>query len=110
MLVKVFIKRHIKEGKDMEVFAFLKKLRINAMNQDGYISGETLISTNNHQKILVISIWQSLENWIRWKESEERKSIDALLEELQVDPTEYESYVISKYRLSVKEGFPDFPG
>ena len=47
MAVKVFIKRHIKEGKTKEVFALLKKHRIGAMNQKGYVTGETLMSYNN---------------------------------------------------------------
>ena len=33
MLVKIFIKRNIKEGKEKEVFALIKKLRFEAMNQ-----------------------------------------------------------------------------
>jgi hypothetical protein len=44
MIVKVMIKRKIKEGKAREVFALLNKFRADAMNQKGYISGETLIS------------------------------------------------------------------
>ncbi len=111
MLVKIFIRRHIKEGKDKEVFALLKKLRFNAMNYAGYISGETLISTEDHQEIMVISTWHSMEKWASWKESEGRKVLDAQLEELQEEPTEYEPYVFSKYRLSVQTGLhkPNFP-
>jgi heme-degrading monooxygenase HmoA len=111
MLVKIFIRRHIKAGKDKEVFALLKKLRFNAMSHAGYISGETLISTEEPQEIMVISTWHSMEKWSSWKESEGRKALDAQLEELQEEPTEYEPYVFSKYRLSVQTGFqdPDVP-
>ena len=77
MLVKVFIKRNIKEGKEKEVFALIKKLRFKAMNQEGYISGENLVSTNDPQELMVVSTWQSIENWTKWKESDERKNIDA---------------------------------
>ncbi len=110
MLVKVFIKRQIKKGKEMEAFTLLKKLRFKAMDQEGYISGETLISSDDPQKIQVISTWQGRENWNSWKENEDRKKIDAQLEESQVEPTSYEPFVFSKYRISVQKGFPDFPG
>ncbi len=111
MLVKIFIRRHIKAGKDKEVFALLKKLRFNAMNHSGYISGETLISTEDPQEIMVISTWHSMEKWSNWKESEGRKALDLQLKELQEGPTEYEPYVFSKYRLSVQTGLkkPVFP-
>ena len=107
MIVKVIIKRHIKEGKEKEVFSLLKKIRFNAMNHEGYISGETLIRTEDSHKILVLSTWQSLENWQKWVDSKGRKALDAKLEELQLEPTSYEPYVFSKYRISVKEKFPE---
>ncbi len=110
MLVKVFIKRRVTEENNAEFIGLLKKLRFKAMDQKGYISGETLVSTGDFKQVMVVSTWQSLEHWNTWKESEERKKIDTLLEELQTEPTEYEPYVFNKYRLSVKEGFPDFKG
>ena len=111
MLVKIFIRRRIKEGKDKEAFMLLKKIRFNAMNHEGYISGETLISAEDPQEVMVVSTWHSMEKWASWKESEGRKGLDAKLEELQEEPTEYEPFVFSKYRLSVQTGFqdPDIP-
>jgi hypothetical protein len=44
MIVKVMIRRKIQEGKAREVFALLNKFRSDAMNQKGYISGETLVN------------------------------------------------------------------
>jgi len=110
MIVKVFIKRHFKEGNDTEAFNLLKKIRLKAMEYEGYISGDTLVNTNDPQEIMVISTWQSMDNWNTWKKSEDRKNIDTLLEVLQTTPTLYESFVFSKYRLSAKTGFADHPG
>ncbi|MCP4691763.1 MAG: hypothetical protein GY859_27195 [Desulfobacterales bacterium] len=107
MLVKVFIKRRIKSGKEMEVFSLLKKLRFNAMNQEGYISGESLVSAEDAQSVMVISTWQSRENWEAWKGDGKRKELDVRLEELQESPTEYESFVFSKYWISAQKGFPE---
>jgi heme-degrading monooxygenase HmoA len=108
MLIRVFIKRQIKEGKEMESFALVRKLRSVAMEQEGYISGETLVSTEAPRRIMVTSTWQSLENWTSWKESEERKKIDSRLEELQETSTVYDPYVFSKYRISVQKDFKDY--
>ncbi len=107
MLVKVFIKRQIQSGKEMDVFTLLKKLRLNAMNQEGYISGETLVSSENAQTVVVISTWQTMENWIAWKDDEARIELEARLEEFQESPTEYEPFVFSKYWISVQKGFPE---
>jgi hypothetical protein len=44
VVVKVLISRVCQENKIKEVLALLKILRIKAMDQAGYISGETLIN------------------------------------------------------------------
>jgi heme-degrading monooxygenase HmoA len=97
MIVKVMIKRKIKEGKAREVFALLNKFRSQAMNQKGYVSGETLINHDNPREILVISMWQDMENWIRWREDAERKANESLLERWLEEPTVYQSYVFSTH-------------
>lgn len=110
MLVKVYIKRQFKEGSDKEAFSLLKKIRSAAIRHEGYISGETLVSTEDFNVIMVVSTWQSLDEWNSWKSSEERKVIDDQLEKLQTSPTKYESFVFSKHRLSVKTDFQEFRG
>lgn len=97
MIVKVMIKRKIKEGKAREVFALLNKFRSEAMNQKGYISGETLINYDNPREILVIGMWQDMDNWLKWRENPERKANENLLERWLEEPTVYESYVFSTY-------------
>jgi len=97
MVVKVLIRRKIKEGKTREVFALLNKFRSDAMNQKGYISGETLINHDDPQEILVISMWQSMENWMMWRENSERIANERLLEQWLEDPAEYQTYVLGTY-------------
>ena len=108
MLVRVFIKRHMKEGNEREFFALIRKMRAIATEQEGYISGETLVSLEEPRKMMVTSSWESIEDWLKWKESEKRKSIDTRLEELQETPTLYDPFVLSKYRISVQKGFKDY--
>ena len=97
MAVKVLIKRRFKEGKAKEVFALLNKFRAEAMSQTGYITGESLINIDDPQKILVISTWQSIENWLKWKEDPARKANEAKLQQYLEDPTEHETYVFGTY-------------
>ena len=97
MIVKVMIKRKIKVGKAREVFTLLNKFRSDAMNQKGYISGETLINHDDPLEILVISMWQGMENWLKWKENPERKANESLLENCLEEPTSYKSYVFGTY-------------
>ena len=97
MTVKVMIKRHIKEGKAKEVFAMLKRHRSNAMDQKGYITGETLMSYQDPRCLLVISTWQSIENWLAWKENKERKANEAKLEQFLESPTEYDEFIFGTY-------------
>ena len=92
MAVKVFIKRHVKEGKVDDAYALLNKLRSEAMNQPGYISGETLVNHYDYRSITVISTWQSVEDWISWEESENRAANESELENLLEEPAKFEIY------------------
>jgi len=106
MIVKVIIKRDVTQGKEKEFFSQLKMLRFNAMDQKGYISGETLICAENTNKIVVISKWETLEDWQHWKANAKRSKMDKNLEKLQDNPTIYEPYVFSKYKFAAEQGFP----
>lgn len=106
MIVKVIIKRDVIEGKEKDFFSLLKNLRFLAIDQKGYISGETLICAENTNRVLVISKWESLEDWGNWKTDKKRMEIDDRLSELQDNPTIYEPYIFSKYKTSAELGFP----
>ena len=106
MLVTVIIKRYLREGQEKEFFSHLKELRVKAMNQKGYISGETMLCAENTNKVAVISKWPTLEDWNNWKTSAARLRMDATLTKFQSNPTIYEPYVFCKYKAAAKHGFP----
>ncbi|MCP3874550.1 MAG: antibiotic biosynthesis monooxygenase [Desulfobacteraceae bacterium] len=106
MITKVIIKRQILEGSENDFFSILRNLRFSAMDQEGYISGETLICADQTNKVLIISKWESMEHWKAWEKSEARKKIDKMLSAVQEKSTEYEAYVFSKFRAAAVQGFP----
>ena len=101
MLVKVYMRRKLKKGHLRDAFALIRKIRARAMDQRGYISGETLIEYNDHEKTMVIGTWQSMEDWMNWKENPRRKELEVQLEKLLEWPTEYEAYIYSKHYLGL---------
>ncbi len=98
MVVKVLMKRRFKEGKEKEVYALISKMRTRAMDQKGYISGETLVNDADTKTTMVIGTWQSMEDWLRWKNDPRRTECEERLEYFLAGPTEYEVYSY-KYRL-----------
>ncbi|MGD8739709.1 MAG: antibiotic biosynthesis monooxygenase [Desulfobacterales bacterium] len=92
MAVKIFIKRFVKKGKTQEAVELLKDVRSQALKQPGYISGETLINHYDPCKITVVSTWQTIDDWVRWEESDERSAKENQLEGLQEGPTDFEIY------------------
>ena len=92
MAVKVFIKRYIKAGKTEAAVELLKDVRSRALKQPGYISGETLVNHYDPCNITVVSTWQTIDDWIRWQESDERSATEDQLEGLQEGPANFEIY------------------
>jgi len=103
MAIKVFIKRHIKEGRVEKAVAMLEEFRNMAKKELGYISGETLINHYDFRSITVVSAWRTIEDWVNWQSSDKRAGNEAKLEEMLEVPTKYEIYDIGspKERLSV---------
>jgi quinol monooxygenase YgiN len=94
MLVKILIRRRFKEGSAKQIQALLKEFRAGAMNREGYVSGETLISLEDPLEMLVIGTWESMAAWERWRENEARKRFEAMLEIYQESPTRYEAFAL----------------
>lgn len=91
-MVKVLIKRKIKDGKLNDASKLLIKARYNAMGQPGYISSETLSGCDDPNNVVVISMWQRIENWNQWENGDLRAENETAFEALLVGPTEYETY------------------
>ena len=97
MQTKILIKRKFNKGKKTEIVALLKELRSMAMQQPGYISGETLSSTDQAQTLMVIGSWQDMESWHNWKENNTRRTLEQMLATYQEGSTEYQEFVLGGF-------------
>lgn len=97
MQAKILIKRKFKTGKKSEIFALLKELRSQALQQPGYISGETLSSADHPQTLMVIGTWQDIESWHNWKENDTRKTLEQMLTTYQEGSTEYQEFTLGGF-------------
>ena len=94
MAVKILIKRRLPIDKDsaLYIIGIFRQLRMLAIEQEGYISSETLRSVENPQEFLVISTWRSLEDWQRWFNGSQRRELHSKVETLLEGGTSYEVY------------------
>jgi heme-degrading monooxygenase HmoA len=81
-MVKVLSERAIKGGNVLEIVRLLRHLRVKALQQPGYVSGETLHAVDDPNLYLVISVWESLEDWQRWENNPERQKMIAEIDTL----------------------------
>ena len=92
MSIKVLIKRTVPQEKSREMLNLFKEMRSLATGQDGYISGETLKSTDRLDVFLVISTWASSADWENWLKNKERQRIQSKIDALLGGNTSYEMF------------------
>lgn len=93
MAVRVFIEREIDPGNEIKLHNLLLKLRAKAMQARGYISGETLRCVDDPNRFLVISTWNSLEEWRNWENNPDRKAIQVEIDKVLRAPSRVSVYV-----------------
>lgn len=92
MNVKILIRRKGTNVNAVALSTLLKKLRSLTLDQPGYISGETLRRIDDMDETMVISTWQSLEDWNRWVNDPQRAEIQDEIDRLLGQETEYAMY------------------
>jgi len=93
MAVKIIIDRKVKKGKETDFSKLLRELRSKAIPSSGYISGETLRATDDPHNYIVITTWQSVDDWKRWEKNPDRKKIQTRIEKLMARPTKTKIYL-----------------
>ena len=97
MAVKILIKRRFKENDIGKISKLLITARYSAMEQEGYISSETMWNLDDPKRVVVTSMWQNIESWNAWKNSAKRKSLESQFLDNLDGPTEYEHYFVGLY-------------
>ena len=92
MAVHVVIKRRFRMNQPDELIPLLKELNDRAKVQPGYISTDTLQSTEDLGDYLVISVWESVEDWDKWFRNTQRKEIQDQVDSLIGERTFYEVF------------------
>ena len=92
MPIKVLIQRRFEEGYVNEINKVIKEIRVGAMDQEGYITSETMWDHEDPYRVVIASNWRSIENWNKQKNSDLRKSLEQKLEEFLIGETEYEIF------------------
>ncbi len=90
MTVSVIIQRSVGDKDKAERLAsIIVKLRSLAAIQPGFINSQTFSCLDCQGEYLVISNWNTMEDWNRWKESEERLGLQRKVDELLGEETTY---------------------
>ena len=92
MPVKVIIKRKWKIEQPEELLPLLTEMRSHAQKQAGYISGETLRSLDDPEDYMVVSNWETADDWQKWLQSKERRDLQGKVDSLIGERTFYEIF------------------
>lgn len=91
-MIRVLIERKLKTRE--HISKLIRQIRVAAMAQRGYVSGETLVNTEDNGNIVVISTWATIDSWKKWAASEQRAAMDREIEPLLEIPPSIRIYQI----------------
>lgn len=106
MSVKIIIERKFKGGPFPENFKLINKLRVSAMRQRGYISGETIVNLEDNREVVVISFWSDIDDWKSWLDSEERSTLENELVPYLEEPAKIRAFKLGAD--AIMEAFEQF--
>lgn len=93
MAVTVVIRRVLKDNKvAAELAPLIVKMRSMATIQPGFITGQTFTCLDCDGEYLVLSTWNTLEDWNAWMHNEERQAYQRKIDELTGEKTLYRYY------------------
>lgn len=92
MQVKIISRRVFKMNQKDRLVPLLKKLREHAETQQGFISRGTYSSLNDPGEYIVISEWESADQWIEWMNLPEIRDIQGHIDSLIGEKTFFDVY------------------
>jgi len=91
--IRVFIRCETIPGNESSVYELLMENRTRLLGIKGYISGESLQALDAPSSFLIISTWNSLEDWDAWVNSKERKEMQTKIGHLLRTPAVHHVYL-----------------
>jgi heme-degrading monooxygenase HmoA len=93
MAISIMIQRTFSDKeKATKLVPLIVELRSLATIQPGYITGRTFRCLDCPGEYLVISTWNSLDDWNRWLQSEQRMALQKQVDDLLGEITQYRIY------------------
>ena len=93
MAITVFIQRKFREKeKAAKLAPLIVEIRSLATMQPGYITGKTFRCLDCPGEYIVISTWNSLDDWNRWLQSKQRMALQKQVDDLLGEVTQYRIY------------------
>ena len=92
MAVHVVIKRRFRLNQPDKLVPLLTELNRRARQQPGYISTNTLQSREDPDDYMVVSVWETEDDWKAWFINPERKTIQDDIDSLIGERTFYEVF------------------
>ena len=93
MAISVMIQRTFNDKeKAAKLAPLIVKIRSLATIQPGYITGRTFRCLDCPGEYLVISTWNSLDDWNNWLQSEHRMALQKQVDDLLGEITQYRIY------------------
>lgn len=73
MAIKVLITRRFRDEFVHEAHYHNAEIRALATVQPGYVSGKTITNIDNPNEMIIVSTWESKEDWDNWYKSDVRR-------------------------------------
>jgi heme-degrading monooxygenase HmoA len=93
MAVSIIISRTVKDkAMAAKLAPFIVRLRSQATVQPGFLTDQTFSCLDCDGEYLIISSWNTLDDWNKWMHSEERMAIQSEIDKLLGEKTLYRYY------------------
>ncbi len=92
MAVHVVIKRRFRMNQPDKLVPLLTEMNRRACQQPGYVSTNTLQSKEDPDDYMVVSVWETEDDWKAWFVNPERKTIQDDIDSLIGERTFYEVF------------------
>ncbi|MBW2653456.1 MAG: antibiotic biosynthesis monooxygenase [Deltaproteobacteria bacterium] len=93
MAVSIIIRRTVKdEATAGQLAPLIVQLRSRAAIQPGFLTDQTFSCLDSNDEYLIMSTWNTLDDWNKWMHSEERMAIQIQIDGLLGEKTLYRYY------------------